>query len=370
MLAGIDPERPRGGVHAHVAGLAQALAARGIAVDVHAPGSRERTVPLGGARVIVHRSEGAWGLVRAGAAISRAVEAGGYDLVHLHDAYPPLSNAALRLARSHPLVLTLHNLQSDFTHGSALRRGFRATVICPLLARALAVAHRVIVCSPAMERSLRPPGRAKTVVVPNGVDPARFDVAPERLDGTPSVLFLGMLDARKGIEDLLDAWPIVSEAFPTARLHVAGEGDRANAIRERARRLDGVELLGYIGEERKAALLRGADIVVAPSRVEPFGIVALEAMAAGAPLVTTRVGGLPFAVGDSEAAVFVEPLAPSQLAREIVALAREPARRQRMAAAGPARARELAWPRIAALTEEVYALARGPAGASAASPIT
>ncbi|MFP5356309.1 MAG: glycosyltransferase family 4 protein [Gemmatimonadota bacterium] len=336
------------------------MAARGIEVVVHTPADHDARAPLGGASVELQATSAieAW----TGGHIARRVEQGGYDLVHLHDPYLPLAPAALRLARGMPLVMTLHNLRTDFRHGTFLQRAYRASVIAHMERRTLAAARRVIVCSPSIRDRIATRLHAKTAVIPNGVHASRFDVETKKLPGDPAILHLGMLDERKGVDLLLSAWPQVRAQLPGARLTIAGTGPAAAALSRMAQPFGtDVSFVGYVPESEKASLLKGADIAVAYSRVEPFGIIALEAMAAGVPLIAARVGGLPSVVGEEGAGLLVGPEDPDQLAGAIVRLATDADMRARMAVAGPRRARDFSWESVAARTAEIYEAAlRGP----------
>ncbi len=150
-------------------------------------------------------------------------------------------------------------------------------------------------------------------VVPNGIDAARWRV-PARAraaararhggDG-PLVVFAGRLVHEKGVQTLLDAIRPLRLAHPGLRLAVAGTGTFEDELHEHARKLRiarAVDWLGFVEDEEVAPLLAAADVVAVPSLYEPFGIVALEAAAARAPVVVAETGGLVDLVTDGVAA--------------------------------------------------------------------
>ena len=204
------------------------------------------------------------------------------DVVHVHGLLNPHSSSAARatLAARRPLVLGPFGTLSryTFTHRRRLlKRLYFAVVDAPAVRRAQAMhftteAER----EDAAWHGIDFTGRAH--IVP---PPWRARVPPSRPHDGNTVLFLGRLHAKKGLDVLLDAWPTVRASRQGARLIVAGSGD----IRFDARR--GVEYKGFVTGEAKAACLRAADVFVLPSHNENFGIAVLEAIAAGVPVVVS-----------------------------------------------------------------------------------
>jgi len=191
---------------------------------------------------------------------------------------------------------------------------------------------------------------ARIDVLANPVEVARFDeVARQRFAAfdrgedpalPPTALFLGDLLERKGIYDLIAAWPDVVQAVPGARLVLAGSGEleRARAAAEAAGVSPLVEIPGWIGFPEKLRRLGEARLFVLPSYTEGVPISLLEAMAAGLPSVVTPVGGVLDAVTDGREALVIPPGDRAALARAIIQVLRAPELGRALAATARQRA--------------------------------
>ena len=160
----------------------------------------------------------------------------------------------------------------------------------------------------------------KIDVIPNGVvvQAAPFQNEEERLtfrrrfvgDDDPLVFYVGRVVYEKGVHLLVNAWPRILAAFPRARLVIAGTGDNLEAVKHQARALglqQQVMFAGFISDEDRQRLYAAASLAVFPSIYEPFGIVALEAMAAGCPVVVSSTGGLAEVVQLHETGLTIYP---------------------------------------------------------------
>jgi glycosyltransferase involved in cell wall biosynthesis len=183
-------------------------------------------------------------------------------------------------------------------------------------------------------------------IVPSAVDPSRVQVAPgvraERRvawgvsPGELVVLVLGALERRKGQDVLLAAVEQLGEQARSMRVVFCGDGSERAALAARAEPLgDRVSFLGFT--EEVAPVLAAADVVVVPSRNEGLGVAALEAMAAGKPVVASRVGGLTDLLVDGESGLLVPPDDPPALAAALARLAGDAVLRTRLGAAGQVR---------------------------------
>lgn len=237
-------------------------------------------------------------------------------------------------------VITIH----DFTAITMPGRHRLKTILSYdlFIGRSLERADRIAAVSNAVaEEAVRGFGvpRAKIEIVPNGVD--EF-FSPGEGEGD-YVLFVGTLEPRKGLQDLLDVWRSIPQ--PKPRLVLCGGEGWGNL------QLHDAELTGYVDRERLRALYRGALAFVYPSRYEGFGIPPLEAMACGAPVVATRTGAIPEFAGD--AALLVDPGDRDGLRDALIRVLRDTSLRRDLRARGPERATHYRWDRSASLMMEL-----------------
>jgi len=173
----------------------------------------------------------------------------------------------------------------------------------------------------------------------------------------PFLLYLGELDFRKGVVDILDAFEIVKPSFPDIKLVLAGLlKPSTSTIHEKLqnyRYINDVYLPGYVTNDQKHALLSSADIFLFPSEYEGFGLPVLEAMAHGTPVITTNVSSLPEVGGD--AVIYVSPNNPEQLAYEIERVINDESLKQDYSIKAVMQSNKFSWGRTACMTEEVYA---------------
>ena len=181
-------------------------------------------------------------------------------------------------------------------------------------------AHAITACSAwtakHAERIASPIGKA--TIIPNGIDPSQWQVTDPTNE--PIVVAWGRHVRQKGLDLLLDAWPAVQAEIPAARLLIGGSGPETPGLMAGAG--PGVEFVGSLDRHGVAKLVSRGRIVVVPSREEPFGIVALEAMASGRGVVWSTHGGLLEATGGLGWPV--DPASPNQLARSIVQALKSP----------------------------------------------
>ncbi len=257
-----------------------------------------------------------------------------FDVVHAHHAFVPLSFKALGCASSlnMPAVLTTHTISFMYDFRLWKVIGGRLSIIRGSINRA----NRIIAVSNAaakfIEHFLEEENRDKVDIIPNGVDTARFTPSsPEEREKIKSelgiesekvVLYLSRMSIRKGPNILLKAFSSLldeldSEIRKTTLLIMAGSGEMLPALKAQAKIL-GIEknvmFTGKVGDELVPKLFKIADIFVLPSiTAEAFGMVILEAMASGVPVVATRVGGIPEILKKSKCGVLVEPLSEAEL---------------------------------------------------------
>jgi phosphatidylinositol alpha-mannosyltransferase len=193
-------------------------------------------------------------------------------------------------------------------------------------------------------------------IIPNGVDLEKFQQAEpyeELRDGTLNILFVGRLEERKGLTYLLQGYHRLRKRHVDARLLVIGSGPKLREYRRFVglRGIRDVEFLGRVNDEEKVRYFASADIYCAPNTgQESFGIVLLEAMAAGVPIVASDIHGFKRVVERNVQGILVEPRNPRALAAALYALARDADLRHDLGEAGRERAPEFSWERV---TEQI-----------------
>jgi phosphatidylinositol alpha-mannosyltransferase len=357
-----------GGVQYHVRDLAETLAAQGHHVGVLTPAEHEGALPpyatfSGRAVPVPYNGSMAgvqFGLVSAARA-RRWLREGRFDVVHVHEpASVSLSLLVCMIARG-PIVATFHAATTRSKVLAAL-----GPVARPWLER---VTGRIAVSDFARRVQVEHLG-GDAVIVPNGVHVPAFAAGPtlpgrRRGGADPTVGFLGRYDEpRKGLPVLLQAMRSVVREHPGAQLLVAGRGDPAELDRLVGDDLrPHVQLLGEVSEADKAAFLRSVDVYCAPNLLgESFGVVLVEAMAAGAPVLASDLDAFARVLEDGAAGVLVRRGDPDALARELSALLADPARRARLSAAGSRAAAAYDWSVVAARILAVYETVAPPGG--------
>ena len=274
-----------------------------------------------------------------------------FDVLHLHEPFVPfLPLFLLRESRS-VNVATFHAYA-----GWSPAYEFGKRMLAPYARRL----HGRIAVSAAARHFIDRyfPGDYK--VIPNGVDLERFGSAmpfQRWRDGTTNLLFVGRFEERKGLLHLLKAYRRVRESGRECRLLIVGSGPQEREARRyvATRRLRDVEFLGRVSDEDKARYFATADVFVSPATGrESFGIVLLEAMAAGAPIVCSDIHGYKGVVRRDEEALLVPPRDPDALAAAIRRLVDDPALRERMNRSGRERAHQFGWQNITGKVEEYY----------------
>ncbi len=200
-------------------------------------------------------------------------------------------------------------------------------------------------------------------IIPNGIDYERFsrdeEPLPAYADGRPTILFMGRLEKRKGFQYLLEAFAHVRMAVPDARLLVAGAYDKEDkepfVYQARREGIGGIRFVGYVRDEVKARYLHSCDVCCVPSTgFESFGIVLLEGMAAGRPLVASDIPGYRGVLTDGREGLLVAPGDSQALAAALIRLLRDPDMRARMGAQGRETARAFAWDKVAGRVLDLY----------------
>jgi phosphatidylinositol alpha-mannosyltransferase len=358
-----------GGVQYHVRDLAQTLRGLGHHVEILTPAEHEESVAeewiTFAGRTVPIPYNGSMASVQFGpvsaSRVRRWLREGHFDVVHVHEPAPPSVSLLVCMIAKGPIVATFH--------AATVRSKFLAAwgpVVRPWLER---ISGRIAVSDFARRVQVEHLG-GDAVIIPNGVHVSSFADGPSLpgltrgVDG-PTIGFLGRFDEpRKGLPVLLEAMRTVVRRYPGARLLVAGRGD-ADAVRELIGEdlAASVSLLGELTEADKAAFLRSIDVYCAPNLLgESFGVVLIEALAAGAPIVASDLDAFARVLEDGAAGVLVRRGDPTALAGALCALLADPARRADLAADGARVAAGYDWDVLARRILEVYETVLPPGG--------
>ncbi len=376
------PPLIEGGLARHVRKVSEGLAARGVEVHVLTRGGEESPEEETAGGVHIHRvlepsrpqdlgEFVAWvermnlDMLAAGVELGDRYD---FDLVHGHDWL--VANACDHLARrfSAPLVVTIHatehgrhqgwveNHPQSYIHGVERWMANRA--------------DRVIACSFYMREQIADifgVEEEKVAVIPNGIDPedlvtpdeaelsrlrAEFAAPDERL-----VLLIGRLVYEKGFQIALEAMPELIQRLPGTRFLVAGSGTHEGELRSQAEALGLMEhgtFLGWIGDDVLHSLYRIADVCVVPSIYEPFGLVALEAMASGCPCIVADTGGLREVVPNEDVGLRFRDRDPASLGAAVERLLTDGELRGRLVAEASEHVLGFDWSDVAERTAALY----------------
>ena len=353
-----------GGVQAHVLQLAEVLRGYGHDVSVLVPSSpaAREALPdyvVSGGKAIPIRYNGSVARLRFGPAAHRKVkkwlQQGDFDVLHLHEPNAPsLSMLALNIAEG-PIVATFH---------TSTTKSLTLSVFEPFL-RPMneKIVGRIAVSDLARRWQMEALG-SDAVEIPNGVDVASFASAP-RFDGYPrpgkTVLFLGRFDEpRKGMAVLIAALPALVREFPDIEVLVVGRGDE-DELRASAGELGRhLRFLGQVGDAEKASAMRSADVYCAPNTGgESFGIVLVEAMAAGTTVVASDLDAFRRVLDDGNAGRLVAVDDPQALAEGLIEVLSDEAARTRYIECATAVVARYDWSIVARQIMRVYETVAG-----------
>ncbi|MDY5584777.1 MAG: glycosyltransferase family 4 protein [Arcanobacterium sp.] len=346
IVCGYDWDIP-GGVQYHIRDLAQELISRGHSVSVLAPSLQQIgdgnlepfIVPAGKSIPIPYNGSTArlafgpkqWFAVR------KWLKEGNFDVVHIHEAFTPSVSMLALWAAKTPIVGTFH-AATDKSRVMALAG--------PLLRRMLRKINRRIAVSAEAERTALQYLGGKYRIIPNGVNISAMQCAEtdSRFSGTadmPTFAFLGRIDEpRKGLPVVAKAWTKILHTYPKAKLIVAGRGDISKARDLFGENADSVEFIGGISEADKPKLLGSVDIYLAPNTGgESFGIILVEAMAAGAKILASDIPAFRAVLNEGEFGMHFQNQNPDSLAQQTIALLKDPGKQEVLAR----KAREAAW---------------------------
>ena len=341
------PPRVVGGIARHCEGLAQALVRQNH--DVHLftldfPGSPNYE-EMDGVKVyrasteLGHPNFLTWVLMfnhflsKRMADVTRTVD---FDVIHVHDWLAAFSGISFKHYLKKPMVLTVHSTEVGRAQGLHSPDSFS---INGIEWWATYEANRVIVCSQSMKDEIcnhfNIPEK-KVDVIPNAIDATKYQTSVDRGSvrqrygvgwGEKLILCVGRLVPQKGIEYFIRAIPQIARHYPEAKYVIVGEGwsrDILEAEARASRHANKIKFTGFASDQEVIDLMTSADVLVVPSIYEPFGIVALEGMATGVPVVASQIDGLAEVIDHERTGLFVFPRSPESIAWGIERILSDP----------------------------------------------
>lgn len=350
-----------GGVTTHVSQLARELGRSGHEVQVLAPHSSSREcqdgdllVPLG--RSVPLPSNGSIARVSLSLWLARRIRAllqrEQYDVIHLHEPMAPIL----------PLtVLEYSNTVNVGTFHACRNRQHLYRMSRPVIKRWRSRLHGSIAVSPAAMRYVSEAFPGEYEIIPNGIDVDHFSQRaapwPQYQDGKTNLIFVGRLEKRKGLRYLLEAYGKLKWDMPDLRLIVVGPGtpDKDSYHVLSSQNLQDVEFVGRVPYEDLPRYYASADIFCSPATGgESFGIVLLEAMAAGKPIVASGIEGYRGVMQHGIQGRFFQNKSVESLASELQTLILAPDLRRKMGEQGSTAAQQYRWPEVARRVEQYY----------------
>ena len=357
-----------GGVPNHITALERQFTKMGHDVRVIAPASKrvpdfgDRFIPIGKPRPIPTNGSIARVSVSLHLApkIQEVLARENFDIIHLHEPFMPmLCSAVLRFANA-PVVGTFHACGGN--HGSLFSYRFGWPVSAYMIKRRLPKLKSRIAVSLAAQRFAYRAIKTTFEIIPNGIDLTRFssDVQPfsQYMDGKKNILFVGRLESRKGLIYLLRAFWRMQRERSDCRLIVVGPGRTFRFRFERWVKRYGVKdivFTGYVSQAELPRYYKTADIFCAPATGrESFGIVLLEAMAMGKPIVASNIEGFRCVITNGVEGILVPPKDDRRLASALNLFIDNPELCRKMSANGLEKVKQYSWEKVARSILETY----------------
>ncbi len=383
MLTWEFPPRVVGGIARHCEGLAKALVRENHEVHVVTldfPGSpgyeeMERVKVYRTATELGHPNFLTWVLLFNHFLEKRMADLGPqieFDVLHVHDWLTAFAGISFKHYLRKPMVLTVHSTEVGRAQGLHGADSFSIDGIEWWTAYE---ANRVVVTSHSMKREICDHFHLpwdKVDVIPNAIDVTQYnpqiDTGPVRARygvgwGEKLVLCVGRLVPQKGIEYFIRAIPTIAQRYPEAKFVIVGEGWSRCYLEGIARSTGYTQRIlftGFISDAEVIALMTSADVLVIPSIYEPFGIVALEGMATGVPVIASRVGGLAEVIEHDRTGIFVYPKSPGSIAWGVDQILSNPSHAEWLTQNARERLHKTySWEAVAMKTVEVYEKAVG-----------
>jgi phosphatidylinositol alpha-mannosyltransferase len=342
-----------GGVSEVLFHLTKALRNRGNEVHIltggHPDAKKEKGVTRLGKRVSLraNKSEINWtfspGLFPK---VKRFIDNNSFDIIHTHGPFAPNISFLALLYSDAVNVATFHTAFSGFNYYKLSK--FLFTLISKKIDGSICVSRHAL-------REIYPHfPKGNYKIIPNGVDTSRFNPEGKRLQefsGKKVILFLGRLDPRKGLSVMVEAFPLIKKEIPEAMLLVAGKGVPPENVPENLKK--SIIFKGMISNEMVPVYYRSADLYCSPALYgETFGIVLLEAMACGTPVMASNIDGYREVIPDKE--MLFERGNPESLADKTISILKNDSKARRIIRIGLEISKKYDWQRVAEKTEYFY----------------
>jgi len=354
-----------GGVNNHIASLEEHFTRMGHEVKIIAPSSKPKKTQEKGSAIVIGKPvpiHASGSVVRSPVSpmllfsdrIRKILEQEKFDVVHIHEPLmPALAISVLHHAEGVLIVGTFHASRSN---------SFGYTIWKPLLKKWMAKLDGKIAVSKAAMEFINRYFPGDYVIIPNGIDLERFSDKAKPVeqyrDGKLNILFVGRLEKRKGFKYLLGAYERVKKQFPQCRLIVVSPpGGLCQKYEKLAtkRNLKDVVFPGYVSFEDLPRYYNTADIFCSPATGwESFGMVLMEAMATGKPIVASDIPGYAGLISHGVEGLLVKPRDEKALASALMSLLRDKSMREKMGEKGKLKAKDYSWEMVAQKVMEYY----------------
>jgi phosphatidylinositol alpha-mannosyltransferase len=354
-----------GGVQTHVKYLAQELRLQGHDVKIIAPGTdgakcADKNIILLGklTEFGMNKTQTDFSLAlgKLSEKIKKVLLKEKFDILHFHEPWLPALSYQILVESRGINIATIHSSTPDNFVGKSIE-----FFLMPFASTVLNEFDSVIAVSNAASKYLKEFYKGEVCIVPNGIDLSVFNPQNKPFDkfedGKINILFLGRLDKRKGCIYLLKAFRKLKARFENVRLLIAGKGDQLKNINKYITKHDipDVEMLGFVSEEDKPRIYASCDIYCSPALYgESFGIVLLEAMATGRPVVAYSNPGYKDVIKGTGALFLVKPKKVDALAAKLETLCRDKNLRGLMSKWGLKEAKKYSWDKVCDGVIKVY----------------
>jgi len=281
------------------------------------------------------------------------------DIIHLQSTIPLFSLFGIYIVEKYPVLLTLHGyIKEENKFHFGIEKIFNRFFSVPLERLALLKIPYIITVCPQIKDLIRKFTNSKIFVVPNGIDLEYIQkIQPTKKFNYPTIFYIGVINKRKGVHDLIRAIPLVKNKVRNVKLYIAGNGPYLNKLKQLIRDLnlgENVTFLGFVSDNEKFAYMKSTDVFVLPTYWESFPFVVIEAMACGKPIITTDVGGNSLAVTDKVNGYLIKPGDWQKLAEKIIYIFNNKKIINKMGEESKKKAQDFDWFNIAKQTREVY----------------